>query len=256
MGPKKWPVAEAHSADFHAPSVVSISKALARIQGSDTCLAGCRRHKGGGRAGGRGAGRPGEGDVQQGLIHAPRPETSTWRRPRETSAHAGAQCCCRGTEKRGRRGSHGRIWAARLTPALPTESPVLTARPDVPRDPHLHWGRPSAAGMGAVDRPEILCESFLSSKSNPQENKIAMLLPTSISLPSFPLLLLWTGICIQNIIKALESSKHLTASPPLSCTFWEKCEARSLSPSPPQQGAIRKDMACQFCACQTWANEA
>lgn len=91
MGPKKWPVAEAHSADFHAPSVVSISRALARIQGSDTCLAGCGRHKGGGRgrAGGR-AGRPGEGDAQQGLIHTPQPQNGTWRQPRETPACIGA----------------------------------------------------------------------------------------------------------------------------------------------------------------------
>lgn len=58
MGPKKRPVAEAYWADFHAPSVVSISGAFARIQGSDTCLAGCGRHKGGCReagAAGRGA---------------------------------------------------------------------------------------------------------------------------------------------------------------------------------------------------------
>lgn len=78
MGPKKWPVAEPYSPDFHAPSVVSISRAFARIQGSDTCLAGCGRHKGGcsGREGGSGPrgggeGSQGEGDAQWGLIQAP-----------------------------------------------------------------------------------------------------------------------------------------------------------------------------------------
>lgn len=79
MGPKKWPVAEAYWADFHAPSVVSISGAFARIQGSDTCLAGCGRHKSGCRGGGGGGpggwgGQPGEGDAQQGLIQLPLPK--------------------------------------------------------------------------------------------------------------------------------------------------------------------------------------
>lgn len=94
MGPKKWPVAEAYSADFHAPSVVSISRAFARIQGSDTCLAGCGRHKGGcrgreggGGPGGAGEGSQGEGDAQQGLIQAtPSPTLSTWRRPSKTAS--------------------------------------------------------------------------------------------------------------------------------------------------------------------------
>lgn len=45
MDPKKWPVAAAYSTDFHAPSVESINGAFTLIQGSDTCLAGCRRHK-------------------------------------------------------------------------------------------------------------------------------------------------------------------------------------------------------------------
>lgn len=45
MDPKKWPVAEAYSADFHAPSVESISGALTPIQSPDTCLAGSSRHK-------------------------------------------------------------------------------------------------------------------------------------------------------------------------------------------------------------------
>ena len=40
MDPKKWPVAEAYSTDFHAPSVESINGAFTLIQGSDTCLAG------------------------------------------------------------------------------------------------------------------------------------------------------------------------------------------------------------------------
>lgn len=81
MGPKKWPVAEAYSADFHAPSVVSISKAFARIQGG--------RHKGGclGRDGGGGEGRQGEGDAQQGLIPAtPSPNLRTWRLPSRSAS--------------------------------------------------------------------------------------------------------------------------------------------------------------------------
>lgn len=45
MDPKKWPVAEAYSTDFHAPSVESINGAFTLIQGSDTCLAGSSRHK-------------------------------------------------------------------------------------------------------------------------------------------------------------------------------------------------------------------
>lgn len=45
MDPKKWPVAEAYSTDFHAPSVESINGAFTLIQGSDTCLAGSNRHK-------------------------------------------------------------------------------------------------------------------------------------------------------------------------------------------------------------------
>lgn len=45
LDPQKWPVAEAYSTDFHAPSVESISGAFTLIQGSDTCLAGSSRHK-------------------------------------------------------------------------------------------------------------------------------------------------------------------------------------------------------------------
>lgn len=45
LDPKKWPVAEAYSTDFHAPSVESINGAFTLIQGSDTCLAGSSRHK-------------------------------------------------------------------------------------------------------------------------------------------------------------------------------------------------------------------
>lgn len=45
LDPKKWPVAEAYSPDFHAPSVESINGAFTLIQGSDTCLAGSSRHK-------------------------------------------------------------------------------------------------------------------------------------------------------------------------------------------------------------------
>lgn len=73
MGPKKRPVAEAYSADFHAPSVVSISGAFARIQGSDTCLAGCGGTKAA-AAGARGAvgwGGRDAGDAQQELIQPP-----------------------------------------------------------------------------------------------------------------------------------------------------------------------------------------